>query len=58
MFWCNVTFKISIYGAVFNAQLVPSDLELITDVVFPEFGNTQITIPAGAIVYQRSIEGV
>ena len=38
---------------VFNAQMMPSNPEMITDVVFA-FKNTQITIPANAI---RSIKG-
>ena len=35
----------------------PVDPNLITSVTFPEEGDTQITISADAIRYQRSVEG-
>ena len=41
-----------------NAQIVPINPELISTIVFPEDFHTQITIPANAIIYQRSTEGV
>ena len=40
-----------------NALLVPTDPELIADVIFPEDFHTQITIPANAIIFQRNTEG-
>ena len=43
---------------MFNAQLVPENTELITDIVFPEDGVNQITIPANAIRHQRIEEGI
>ena len=42
---------------VLNAQLPPAETELISDIVFPPTGDTQVTIPAGAIIHQRSVEG-
>ena len=39
-----------------NAQNVPINPELISTIVFPEDFHTQITIPANAIIYQRSTE--
>ena len=43
---------------MFNAQLVPENTELITDITFPEVGDTQVFIPAEAIIHQRAIEGM
>ena len=43
---------------VLNAQLPPTNPEEISKVVFPEDGETQITIPASAIIYQRNTEGI
>ena len=43
---------------MFNAQLVPENTELITDIIFPEVGDTQVIIPANAIIHQRDIEGM
>ncbi|XP_065894114.1 uncharacterized protein [Dysidea avara] len=42
---------------VLNAQLPPVEKELINDIVFPPVGDTQVTIPAGAIIHQRNVEG-
>jgi len=42
---------------VFNAQLPPEETELITDIVFPLAGDAQVTVPAGAIIHQRNVEG-
>jgi len=42
---------------VFNAQLPPVNPELIGDILFPEVGDTQILIPANAIIHQRRTEG-
>ena len=41
---------------MFNAQLVPENTELIDDIIFPEVGDTQVIIPANAIVHQRATE--
>ena len=43
---------------VLNAQLPPAQTELISDIVFLPTGNTQVTIPASAIIHQRSVEGI
>ena len=40
------------------AELPPDDEELITDIVYPVVGDTQVTIPAGAIIHQRQVEGI
>ena len=40
-----------------NAQLPPVEAELITTIIFPEVGETQVTIPANAIIHQRRTEG-
>ena len=42
---------------MFNAQLVPEDTELITDIIFPDVGDNQVFIPANAIRHQRNVEG-
>jgi len=42
---------------VLNAQLPPTNQEQISTIVFPEGGDTQVTIPASAIIYQRNVEG-
>ena len=42
---------------VLNAQLVPENPELIADIIFPEVGDPQVTIPANAIIHQRKIQG-
>ena len=47
-----------VFMIVFNAQLVPKDTELISDIIFPKVGVTQVTIPASAIIHQRTIEGI
>ena len=39
---------------VLNAQLPPTNPE---DIVFPENGEAQVTIPASAIIHQRNTEG-
>ena len=43
---------------VLNAQLPPANPEEISTIVFPEDGDTQVTIPASAIIYQRNNEGI
>ena len=45
-----------IYCVVFNAQLAPENTELINDIIFPEVGDTQVIIPANAIIHQRATE--
>lgn len=45
------------FSIVLNAQLPPVDVELISTIVFPEVGDTQVTIPANAIIHQRMTEG-
>ena len=42
---------------VLSVHLPPTNPEEITTVVFPENGDTQITIPASAIIHQRNTEG-
>ena len=42
---------------VLSVHLPPTNPEEITTVVFPEDGDTQITIPASAIIHQRNTEG-
>ena len=42
---------------MFNAQLIPEDTELITDIIFPDVGDNQVFIPANAIRHQRNVEG-
>ena len=42
---------------VLNAQLPPTNQEQISTIVFPEGGDTQVTIPTNAIIYQRNVEG-
>ena len=49
----NLSLRIEIY-----AELPPNDEELITDIVYPAVGDTQVTIPANAIIYQRHVEGI
>ena len=44
------------FRQVFNAQLVPENTELITDIIFPEVFNAQVIIPANAIIHQRTVE--
>ena len=41
---------------MFNAQLIPENVEMITDIIFPEDGENQVIIPANAIRHQRSVE--
>ena len=48
---CNYVFL------VLNAQLPPTNPEDISDIVFPEGGEAQVTIPASAIIHQRNTEG-
>ena len=43
---------------VLNAQLPPANPEDISNIVFPEDGEAQVTIPASAIIHQRNTEGV
>ena len=45
-----------IFQSVFNAQLVPENTDLITDIMFPKDGDNQVFIPANAIRYQRTVE--
>ena len=45
------------FHVVLNAQLPSEDINLITDIIFPLTSDTQVTIPAGAIIHQRSVEG-
>ena len=52
--WC---FIYNTY-VVLNAQLPPENPEEISTIVFPEDGDTQVTIPASAIIYQRNTEGI
>ena len=47
----------SLYIEIY-AELPPDDEELIHDIVYPEIGDTQVTIPAGAIIHQRQVEGI
>lgn len=42
---------------VLNAQLPPTNPEDISDIVFPESGAAQVTVPANAIIHQRNTEG-
>ena len=42
---------------VLNAQLPPTNPEDISNIVFPEDGEAQVTIPASAIIHQRNTEG-
>ena len=42
---------------VLNAQLPPTNAEDISNIVFPENGEAQVTIPASAIIHQRNTEG-
>ena len=42
---------------VLNVHLPPTNPEEISTVVFPENGDTQIIIPASAIIHQRNTEG-
>jgi len=56
---CIITYILyPVFIAAFNAQMQPVDSDLITSVTFPEEGDTQIIIPADAIRYQRSVEGM
>ena len=50
--------KVFCFELVFNAQLVPENTELITDIIFPETGDNQVFIPANAIIHQRTVEGM
>ena len=45
------------FQQVFNAQLVPENTDLITDIIFPEVGDTQVVIPTDALIHQRTVEG-
>lgn len=45
-----------IFQLVFNAQLIPENAEMITDIIFPEDGENQVIIPANAIRHQRLVE--
>ena len=49
---------IHLYYVVLNAQLPPENPEEISTIVFPENGDTQVTIPGSAIIYQRNTEGM
>ena len=55
----NQSNKRCIYNCylVFNAQLVPENPELITDIIFSKDGDAQVIIPANAIIHQRATEG-
>ena len=54
----NLQHAYPVFILAFNAQMQPVDPDLITSVTFPEEGDTQITVPADAIRYQRSVEGM
>jgi len=58
MNYCLMNFNHHIISfTVMNAQIVPINPELISTITFPEDFHTQITIPANAIIFQRSTEG-
>ncbi|XP_065884496.1 uncharacterized protein [Dysidea avara] len=54
----NRTITIERENINISAQFPPDEEELIRDIVFPEVGDTQVTIPAIAIIYQRSIQRI
>ena len=66
--WKSIKYPhIDLFFLVFNAQLVPENP--LSDIIFPEYCANQvhlsddelcdvsITIPANAIIYQRTVEG-
>lgn len=53
---CVHTMFVKLYS-VLNAHIPPTNPEEVSTVVFPEDGETQITIPASAIIHQRNTEG-